>query len=1309
MNAIDSISNLKQRLRGHSAQGFFAVFTVTILAICLAWTALPAAAQTGGQGALEGTVTDSTGLPVVHATVTAINQASGVTTTQTTSSAGVYQITPLIPGIYTATVMSQGFETLKQENIEVDGVTITGFNPVLRVGSVSETITITDAPPLLQTTNATLGGVITNEIYESLPILMNNQQRDPTAAALLLPGAGAATRAPNMSGTGQYLSEVYMDGIPTTTANQQSDNRPISNSIPIEAVDQMAVLTNGATAEYQGAGALSFTTKSGGDRYHGTIADFVRNTAFDAWGFTAPAGTKTTLVNGVPTTVRAGKPVEHQNEISISLGGPIRYTRGKGFFFGNWDEFHSRSGTQPSLFSIPTTLMRQGDFSELGQALQGNGNTGYTTPLIYNPLTNSCTGNTCTRQPFQSNGNYNVIPQGYISPISQYEEKFLPPTSLQGISNNYLGGGLNGFDNHELQFKVDYDVTNAQRFSFVYSRGVRASVGFGSSLPLPYTTGISSTVIPLNMIVEHRWILSANMVNQLKYAFTRQSGGSFAPTAFGNWAPDAGITGLPPGQASQNFPCSSFSTTTPFPAGFTSWTQCGGSDESSKTIPNAYTLVDNLQWSKGKNALTFGIQMQWLQDNVAAAITPSGVYTQTWSGADTANFNGTSLNTGTGATNASGYSYSSFLVGAVHSAGTSVPLFADYGGRYFPISPYVQDDLKINPRLTLNLGMRWDYMPPYHEVLDRWSYFNTAATDPITNTPGELEFVGNWGGSGASCNCRTPVQTYWKNWGPRLGLAWEVDDKTVIRAGFSVAYSHSGGVGGRVDAGTGASQLGFGSSFILPTAITTGATAGPSYYLNNGSAFTAAGVANTNFGGPGFSVPAPTLPTASAVTLNIGNYANNGAYVAAGAAPGYADPYLASRAPEFEFFNFGLQRALTKDLTIMANYAGSESHFIGGAGQPGSWSGNINPNDILQLASTVASDGKSNIFGVQATAANIAIAQAADPGLSVAPWYAGAGALSATPTIGRWLRPYPKYSSPPSAVWDNVANVNYHSLQITLNQRDWKGLTYVLNYTYSKNIGDDGTTRSSFPVPAGLSSNGIPLRGNNAPDRDLTTNDTPQDLAIYGLYNLPFGKGHIGGDNFFVRNIVGGWGVSGVFTYLSGNPLLVVGSGCNTPNTGQCMPDLVPGMKNQIRQNGSWGKGLTAANLKAVSYLNSAAFKMPTAFPLGSVAGCQNTMWTPTTQYCSQQITRIGDSPRTRLNLWGPSKYNLNASVRRTFNITPERVRFVFQADCTDVTNKVTFGGINVTWSPNTATSTFGQVTSASGIRDFQFSGRINF
>lgn len=1226
-----------------------------------------------------------------------MDQASNVATIRVSSGSGLYNITPLIPGVYTITVTASGFKVLTQKNIEVNGLTVTGLNIKLSVGSPEQTVTVTEAPPLLQTTNASIGAVITNETYEALPLIMNNQQRDPTSLASLAPGAQGGARAPIFSGTGNYLAEVYINGIPTTTVNQQGDNRVVSNGVPVESVDQLQIISSAPSAEYQGAGVIGFSIKSGGAKYHGQVVDLIRNTAFDTWGFPGNSQTKASIVDGVITQVPAGKNVEHQNELSASIGGPIPLTRGKGFFFVNYDKFHGSQGVAPGVFTVPTALMKAGDFTELGSGT-----------YIYDPTTNSCSGSNCTRQPFMGLKNgvqtANIVPSSYISPISQYEQKFLPDPNLPGLVNNYITGGTSGYDNHELVFKVDYDLTPSQRVSFAYSHGVRQSVGYGANLPLPYTASDSSSISPTFLLFEHSFTVTPHMVNQFTYGFTRFPQPVLAPTDGlkpYRGGPDVGIGGLPPGQASGNFPGSAFGTTTAFPNGFSPWTEGGASDASHVVVPNAFTLVDNFVWTKGQHNLTFGIQTQWLQDNTSSQSSPSGIYTQSWAGVSTANYVGNTLNSTT-----TGYSYASFLLGAVNSGATSVPLFTETAGRFHPISPYIQDDWKIRPNLTLNLGLRYDFLPPYHEDQDRFSFFNPNAINPLTDSPGQLEFAG-YRGAAISCQCRTPVKPYYKNWGPRLGLEFSPDEKTVFRAGFAVAYSHAGGVGGRgANATSGPSQSGFGSSIILPSASNTGVDAGPSYYLNNSAAFIAAGLANTNFGGPGYTIPAPTGPSAASLTLGTGNYVDgSGKYVTPGGAPGYADPYLSGRAPEFIFYNLGMQKVITQNLTITLSYAGSESHFVAGAGVPGFWSGQLDPAYVAALGSTLASDGATNILNAQATSANIAIAQAADPAVKVPyPGYAAAGAINTKPTIARMLQPFPQYSSPPSATYDNVGNISYNAFELTLKQREFKGVSYTLNYTYSRNIGDDGTTRSAFPVPAIASSNGHAIAGNNRADRDIVATNVPQNLNFYGLAKSPFGKNKIGANNWLVRNLAGGWQLAGIFSYNSGNPVFVIASGCTFPATGTCMPDLVEGKLNSIRKNGKFGgPGVTYANYTKQSYLDPSAFSAPNSFPLPAGA-----------KKGAVAVTKIGDSPRSSLNISNPSQYNLDAAVQRSFNVTPERVKFVFRADCFDVTNKVAFSMPQTqTWSQAEATNpgstAFGKLTGASGNRKFQFSGRITF
>lgn len=1245
-----------------------------------------ARAQTGGEAGIQGSVIDSTGATVSNATVTATNDATGVSTTRQSSSAGLYTISPIVPGTYTVTATAQGFESFKQNNFVIDALHLTGLNITMTIGSATEQVTVTGAPPALDTTNAVLGGVMENKTYENLPLQMSGQQRDPTAFAALLPGVQGGSRAPVIGGTGNYLAAVYVDGIPVTTINQQGDNRVVSNAIPVEAIDQFQVVTSTPGAEYQGAGLINFTLKSGSDAYHGTAAIFVRNTIFDTWGFSPPA---LTSKDASGNTIPAVKPVEHQNEIVGAVGGPIPFTKKKGFFYASYDRYHGRSGINPNVLTVPTALMRQGNFSELLSLPK---------PIkIYDPTsTGACTaanGGQLCRSAYANN----VIPGNELSPIALKMQSYLPAPTNPGLTGNYLGGVPSGYDNQEVSARVDFDITQKQRISYVLTTGIRKNVPFtvggspaGVVLPLPYTAGGYATIKPTIMDVEHNYQISPNVGNQFKFGFNRFSQPVESLTdgvAPYRAAADIGITGLPTGQASTEFPGASFGTTSLFSTAETPWTSNGASGATQTTVPNTFTLLDNLLAVKGQHALTIGLQIQWLQDNVAGQLGPSGILTIPYSANSTAPYTGTSLNPSTGG----GFAYASYLLGAAGQTGVGIQQVSETGGRYRDISPYIQDDWKVSPKLTVNLGLRWDYFPPFHEVEDRWSFLNPNLINAATGNKGALQFAGNRG-AGVSCQCQTPVQSWFKNFGPRIGLAYSATPNTVLRAGYALVYSIGGGVGGRAGAGNGTGSLGFNTTATTPTEQTTGANAGPSFYLNNSAAFT--GLGSANFGGPGFTLPGvPTISAASQI-LNTGNYETAAGKYATAATIAYADPRLSGRAPEFDFFNAGIQQALSQNLTLSLNYAGTQSHFVNPSGQNarGYFTNELNPTLLATLGPLLGSDGATPLLTSKTTPANLAILQKALPGYS--PAYATLFANNSTASIAQALVAFPQYSGVSDTWGANVANISYNSLQASLSERISNGVTFTVNYTWSKNIGDDGTFRSGYALPSGATSNGRSYKA-NAIERGETDVNIPQNINIYGVYELPFGKSGFGKDNYLVRTLAGGWQLSNIYSYTSGTPLIFTYAGCTAPNEGQCMPDLNPNYAGNARINGKFGKGITAAHLTAIQYIDPAAFQAPSNFtPVGA------------TGKVASPISKIGTAPRTAAyGIHNEASYHLDLSLRRTFNLTPQRFRMVLEADGLNITNHPVFGNINTA----VGSTTFGTVSSVSGNRDFQFAGRINF
>jgi Carboxypeptidase regulatory-like domain/TonB-dependent Receptor Plug Domain len=322
------------------------------------WASSSLWAQTGGDGAISGTVTDPSGARVPNATVLARNVNTGVETKRITSSEGLYNIAPLIPGPYTLTVTASGFETYTQENLTVYALNNLGVDVQLTAGAQTETITVTSAPPALETTNAALGGTIDNNYVSKLPIMITGlQQRDITQFSNLLPGAQVPPggRSSIIGGTAQRLGELYVDGLPLSTISQQGDNRPVFNIVPLEAIDQVKVVTSGFSAEYQGAGLENYNLKSGTNKYHGAVFGYLRNTMLDAWSFSSKPGggnVQKVVQNGQIVSVPGPKPSENQNEIGFSVGGPVKIPhlfngQDKLFFYAAYDKFKLRISVQP--------------------------------------------------------------------------------------------------------------------------------------------------------------------------------------------------------------------------------------------------------------------------------------------------------------------------------------------------------------------------------------------------------------------------------------------------------------------------------------------------------------------------------------------------------------------------------------------------------------------------------------------------------------------------------------------------------------------------------------------------------------------------------------------------------------------------------------------------------------------------------------------------------------------------------------------------------------------------------------------------
>ncbi len=1075
----------------------FAVF------IALATSAF---AQVGGTGSIQGTVTDPSGAVLTGALVTATNTATGIATTRKTTDAGLY-VLPLLPaGEYNLTATASGFQSLRQDKVVVDALQTLGLNLTLQIGSSTQSVTVDAAPTVLKTDDVALGSSMENNVYDALPLAMNGAARDPSAFAGLAIGVdnystqAAGPSTGSFNGGQTYQNETYVEGLPLTSAGTESDTRNLAFGVSVEAVDQFQVETAGAKAMYEGQGVANYVLKSGGNQFHGGVFEYFRNTDFDARGFFSP------------TT-----PIEHQNEFGGTVSGPIK--RNKAFFFGSYDGYRYDSASAPGFQNIPTAAERSGDFSAFPQ-------------LIYDP--NSATG-TSPRTQFPNN----IIPASRLSKAAQSFESYLPPPTNGNISNNYLATLPILVNNNSTTDKVDYNISDRHRIFGLISRGKYSTNFTGSltpistsTLPLPYTDARVVAETSTLAQVHDSFTLSPTLINQFSYSISRLYIPLGSDTAGGNYPSKAGITGLPPGQGSTAFPDISFAgNNAPV-----SW--AGTNAHVFNEAQTTFDLQNNILLTKGKHNLTFGFQLQWLQDNETFAQTAGFSFSNN----ETAQFSptGTLMST-------TGLGYASYLLGAVDSASAPQYSVTETGGRYKTFAVYLQDDYKVSSRLTLNLGLRENIWSPFKEVNNVMSFFNPTLPNPLAgNIPGALQFAGN---GTDSCHCSTPVEQHNVNLAPRLGLAYRFGDKTVIRASYGIFYVHAGGVGGRANGRQGLSQLGY----ISNNGVSSTVTGQPAFYWDNGY--------------PSNPLPPPFFNP----SYGIGNItAAAGASVGAG--PGtaqtvtYGDPKLGGKAPYYEDWSFNIQHSFTPNLVLSVAYSASAGHFLPGAGVAGPFTNQI-PTKYLPLGS---------LLGSTLNATTLAQAQAQFPEVKIPfPNFVG--------TIGQSLKPFPQYGGI-SNPWLDLANSTYNSLQVSLNHRFAHGLSLMVNYTFSKELDDIASPRDPNKDFLEKAPGGI---------------DHPHVAAATFVYQLPFGKGHAwSGGNRLVTSIVSNWQLSGIFTFTSGGPLTIGGTCTSGGILGTCFPNYNPGFSGDIWQNGTPGTG----NLATTSYINKTAFVDPPAYTVGNIA-----------------------------------------------------------------------------------------------------------
>ena len=893
------------------------------------------------------------------------------------------------------------------------------------------------------------------------------------------------------------------------------------------------------------------------------------------------------------------RPVEHQNEFGFTVGGPI--VKKKLFFFFSYDGWRYSVVSPTQFASVPTLKQRVGDFSELPVA-------------IYDPLTTVAVPGGFARTQFADPSRatpsnplgLNIIPLNRLSNISKVYQSLLPAPTNSGLVNNFLGSVPVAYNNNSYNLKIDYNLTSNQRISGLYTYGKRSQPGpfreISSAspqtvLPLPYTDTRLVTEIPKVFQVKHNWTITPTIVNQLSFGYNH----FFVPitnaTSDGKWSEKSGLKGLPPGDASDAFLEAAFGG----PNAPSGWRGTNSRDFEDNNYN--YTIQDSLLWIKDKHSFKFGFQYQKTEDRTKTNDTGS-LLTTNFSNLQTAGFNPSGvLQTGTG------NAYASFLLGALNSAVVNEDSVVLTTAQFTGYAWWAADDWRVNQRLTLNLGLRHDIMLPYEEKGDNFTFLDPTIPNPAAGgRPGVLRFGGNVAPDAISCKCGQIIDTYYRAYGPRIGFAYMLNDETVLRGGYGMMYSRSGAVGGRDGARIGTGLTGINAN--APIASPNGSFI-PALFWESGIPPFAKGpiydqTYQTGFNGTG---------TGGTVT--------------------FGDPQ--SQPPRYQNWNLSIQRSITPSLVLTAAYVGSNGKQLRGGGR-GLWSNQIDPGYLVL----------GNLLNQNATPANVAAAAAIVPGIKLPfPTFVG--------TIAQMLRPFPQYNGV-TDIYGNVGQSNYNAMQLSLQQRLSNGLTFNLNYTFSKALGTINGNRSAYKQ-----------------EKNLSTTDQPNLFNAFYSYDLPFGKGRTyDTDNSVVRAIVSGWQLSGITRYASGTPLGPFTANCNVPQAGTCWASYNPNFTGSAALEGDGG---------VLPFISSQAFISPPAFTYGN---------TPATG---------------AYGLRTPHFFNQDLSLSRSFQIH-EDWRVVFGADAFNVFNNVRLGSINT----NITNANFGKAAAQVNLpRVFQFKLRVLF
>jgi outer membrane receptor protein involved in Fe transport len=1189
-----------------STSSFFVLLMVVL-------TAVPAMFGQAYFGTVSGELTDATSAVVTGAKVILTDQEKGFSFQTISDNSGRYLFRSIPPGVYVVAVEAQGFGKTESAKFKVDVNENATANLTLRVAGATQTVEVGAQAQAIQTEDAATGQVVNRRFINNLPLLDRNIE-SLTALAPGVTEMNDSCPEPCIgtnfvsNGSRGATSDILLDGASATNSEPNGGITSVTYLPSPEAVEEFKVQQTNFSAEYgfSGASVVNVVSRSGTNKFHGSLYEFLRDDSLDANDWFANR-------NGDPI------PPLRRHNYGGTIGGPI--FKKKTFFFFDYDGL-TRTGLSTATGAVPSDAMRTGDFGELcaaqGGTFDGAGRCGANAGQIWDPYSGTFNG-TITRStliPFNNIATY-ASPGGpnpnvagnLIDPVAQKMMTYFPEPNVSGsIYQNWFGSGSSHSSNKQFDIKIDHRFTEnnlmSAKFAYQYSpSGTGLDCFKNFTDPCQGGPGWTNAHV---FAINDTHTFSPTLLLTTTLGFTRGVWHIDAYSPRGENDP-LGTLGFPSYLEANGFkgvPAIFIDQYTP--AGYANiGTDPYGNYRLGQDTGQLSATLDKVH---GQHDIKFGFDGRIHQIN----------YIQTNAAVGFFSFN-------TDATNAcpdgldlcGGDSMASFMMGqmtqgcASNGCGSYEEIQFRPATTNYQYGFFAQDNWKVTPKLTLNLGLRYDVTLPRTDRFNHQNYFDTNApsplnggsvtySDPVTGQPVNLALKG--GEVFASSKQRTNYVTDWSNFQPRFGFAYQVVPNTVVRGGYGIYYGQSrSGVTGVVPYGS----AGF-NQFTNVITVNPNDLATPFVNLNNPFKFGLIQPAGNSLG-----------------LLNDVGFGANGPI----RTPAW------NQTPYEQSWSFGIEHELPSHILINAEYIGKKGTHLPFSGSTdrnflGPWVESLPIGDFT--AATPCQAGLS-IACLSSAVTNPFAGLISDPNSTMG---------SSFPQIQYYqlLRPFPHFTGV-STEPQLIANSIYHGLQLTAEKKYSNGLQLLATFAWSKSIDNASAADTNVSWAGSFDS----LQDPNKPEleRSLSTFDIPYVIQFSYSYDLPIGHGRafLGNMPRWADLIIGGWKTNGIWRISDGRPLafFLDDGGQPLPTYGSQRPNIVGTPK---RNHGSdWVDNY---------FVDNSVFQRPARFTLG-------------------------DARRTLGSVRSPWSFTTNLSVGKQFQIR-EEMNFEFRVEAKNAFNHPVFG-----------------------------------